>query len=93
MDKASIRTKLGSTRAKGLSRKNFVGLVDLVGFVYLVCFVGLVGLVCFVDLVNLVYLVDLVNLVYLVDFVCLVCLVRRYLTRPEMIIAVLLACS
>ena len=52
--------------------------------------VYLVGLV---DLVGFVYLVDLVGLVDLVDSVCLVVWVRRYLMRPEMIIAVLLACS
>ena len=57
----------------------FVDVVDLVDFVYLV------GLVYFV------YFVCTVYFVYFVYFVGFVGLVRRYLMRPEMIIAVLLA--
>jgi hypothetical protein len=53
--------------------------------------VGSVYLVHLVYLVGLVYLVDFVYFVDLVDIVCLACLLLRYLMRPEMIIAVLLA--
>jgi len=48
----AIDEQIDSTRAKGLSRKNFVGFVDLVGLVGLVNLVNLVDLVDFIGLVN-----------------------------------------